>query len=105
MRPENTPVGMKISARPKAYGGGPVRSAPMPKGDRPIVLYPAYFDLGRTRDEGRRVGKKWGVDEAAQPQRHLDEGRLVGFEDVQDNPLDVAQRRMTPRGCVDGDLR
>ena len=34
----------------------------MPKGDRPIVLYPAYFDLGRTRDEGRRVAKKWAVE-------------------------------------------
>ena len=34
----------------------------MPKGDRPIVLYPAYFDLGRTRDRGRRVAKKWAVD-------------------------------------------
>jgi signal recognition particle subunit SRP19 len=34
----------------------------MPKGDRPIVLYPAYFDLGRSRDEGRRVAKKWAVE-------------------------------------------
>ncbi len=34
----------------------------MPKGDRPIVLYPAYFDLARTRDRGRRVAKKWAVD-------------------------------------------
>ncbi len=36
--------------------------AAMPKGDRPIVLYPAYFDLGRTRARGRRVAKKWAVD-------------------------------------------
>ena len=34
----------------------------MPKGDRPIVLYPAYFDLGRTRDQGRRVAKRWAVE-------------------------------------------
>lgn len=34
----------------------------MPKGDRPIVLYPAYFDLSRSRDEGRRIAKKWAVE-------------------------------------------
>jgi len=34
----------------------------MAKEDRPIVLYPAYFDLGRTRDQGRRVAKRWAVD-------------------------------------------
>lgn len=34
----------------------------MPKGDKPIVLYPAYFDLGRSRDRGRRVAKKWAVE-------------------------------------------
>ena len=34
----------------------------MPKGDRPIVLYPAYFDLGRSRDAGRRVARRWAVD-------------------------------------------
>lgn len=34
----------------------------MPKRDRPIVLYPAYFDLGRTRTDGRRVAKKWAVE-------------------------------------------
>ena len=30
--------------------------------DRPIVLYPAYFDLKRTRQEGRRVPKSLAVD-------------------------------------------
>lgn len=35
---------------------------PMPKGDRPIVLYPAYFDAVRTRASGRRVAKKWAVE-------------------------------------------
>ena len=30
--------------------------------DRPIVLYPAYFDLGRSRDGGRRVPKKLAVE-------------------------------------------
>ena len=34
----------------------------MPKGNRPIVLYPAYFDLGRSRAAGRRVAKKWAVE-------------------------------------------
>lgn len=34
----------------------------VPKGDRPIVLYPAYFDLSRSRDAGRRVAKRWAVD-------------------------------------------
>lgn len=34
----------------------------MPKGDRPIVLYPAYFDLGRSREQGRRVAKRWAVE-------------------------------------------
>ena len=34
----------------------------MPKRDRPIVLYPAYFDLGRTRASGRRIAKKWAVE-------------------------------------------
>ena len=33
----------------------------MPK-DGPVVLYPAYFDLGRSREEGRRVAKKLSVD-------------------------------------------
>lgn len=30
--------------------------------DRPIVLYPAYFDLKRSREEGRRVPKALAVD-------------------------------------------
>src|SRR2546427_10297892 len=30
--------------------------------DRPIVLYPAYFALKRTRQEGRRVPKSLAVD-------------------------------------------
>ncbi|HEY5606609.1 MAG TPA: signal recognition particle subunit SRP19/SEC65 family protein [Thermoplasmata archaeon] len=34
----------------------------MPKGDRPIVLYPAYFDLGRSREDGRRVAKKFAIE-------------------------------------------
>ena len=34
----------------------------VPKRDRPIVLYPAYFDLGRTRADGRRIAKKWAVE-------------------------------------------
>ena len=34
----------------------------MPKGDRPIVLYPAYFDLGRSREDGRRVARKFAIE-------------------------------------------
>lgn len=34
----------------------------MPKGDRPIVLYPAYFDIARSREQGRRVAKRWAVE-------------------------------------------
>src|SRR5690348_3062411 len=70
IRPGNGPVraasGMKISnrlcGRPNPYGGPGIRAGSMPKGDRPIVLYPAYFDLGRTRDQGRRVAKRWAVE-------------------------------------------
>jgi len=47
---------------------GPQRIYPAPfsaRGmaeDRPIVLYPAYFDLKRTRVEGRRVPKGLAVE-------------------------------------------
>lgn len=34
----------------------------MAKKERPIILYPAYFDLGRSRADGRRVAKKWAVE-------------------------------------------
>ncbi len=30
--------------------------------DRPVVLYPAYFDLRRSREEGRRVPKGLAVE-------------------------------------------
>lgn len=33
----------------------------MAKEKRPIVLYPAYFDAERSRDEGRRVARKIAV--------------------------------------------
>lgn len=33
----------------------------MAKKDKPMVLYPAYFDSGRSRDEGRRVHKNLAV--------------------------------------------
>src|SRR2546427_484543 len=67
IRPESAPVraasGMKISnasrGRPNPYGGAGIRARAMPKGDRPIVLYPAYFDLGRTRGQGPRGAKRW----------------------------------------------
>src|SRR5213080_2173123 len=70
LRPESGPLSaasrMKISNRaqtaPNPYGGPGIRPGSMPKGDRPIVLYPAYFDLGRTRDQGRRAAKRWAVE-------------------------------------------
>src|SRR5205809_634613 len=65
--PESTTSGMKISnrcrGRPNPYGGAGIRAGSMPKGDRPIVLYPAYFDLARTRGQGLSVdpgeGHRW----------------------------------------------
>lgn len=33
----------------------------MAKKDKPIVLYPAYFDLGRSREEGRKVPRNMAV--------------------------------------------
>ncbi len=30
--------------------------------EKPVVLYPAYFDLKRSREEGRRVPKALAVD-------------------------------------------
>ena len=33
----------------------------MAKKDKPMVLYPAYFDSGRSREEGRRVSKSLAV--------------------------------------------
>ena len=34
----------------------------MAKEKRPIVLYPAYFDAERSRDDGRRVARKLAVN-------------------------------------------
>src|SRR3989442_14220009 len=70
LRPESGPLSaasrMKISNRaetaPNPYGGPGIRAGAMPKGERPIVLYPAYFDLGLARAQGRRVPKRWAVD-------------------------------------------
>ncbi len=54
--------GIKVRTVGKSLWRGAVLGAAMPKGDRPVVLYPAYFDLGRTRARGRRVAKKWAVE-------------------------------------------
>src|SRR2546428_7584516 len=75
IRPESGPLSaasrMKISNasadRPNPYGGAGIRARSMPKGDRPIILYPAYFDLGRSRDQGRRVAKRWAVESPTAP--------------------------------------
>src|SRR2546422_11157203 len=96
LRPESGPLSaasrMKISNRaetaPNPYGGPGIRAGSMPKGDRPIVLYPAYFDLGRTRDQGRPVAKRWAAESptaqevpaAAKglgPQPELEDGKAV----------------------------
>src|SRR2546425_11529935 len=76
IRPESAPVraasGMKISnasrGRPNPYGGAGIRAGAMPKGDRPIVLYPPYFDLGRTRDQGRPGAESWAVESPTAPE-------------------------------------
>ncbi|TLZ75400.1 MAG: hypothetical protein E6K14_00990 [Methanobacteriota archaeon] len=86
---------MKISAaqggRPKAYGGVVIPTAPMPKGDRPIVLYPAYFDLGRSRDDGRRVAKRWAV-ESPTVQEIATAAKALGLE-----PRTISRRRSCRR--------
>ena len=43
--------------------------------------------------------------EARQPNRHLNQGRLVGLQHVQHNPLDVGQRAVPPGDGFDGDVR
>ncbi len=53
--------GIKVPSAGNLMSRG-VLGAAVPKGDRPIVLYPAYFDLSRTRTRGRRVAKKWAVE-------------------------------------------
>src|SRR3989454_9542719 len=76
IRPESGPLSaasrMKISNasadRPNPYGGAGIRAGSMPKGDRPIVLYPAYFDLGRSRDQGPRVAKRGGGEYPTAPE-------------------------------------
>src|SRR5213079_603787 len=51
----------------------------MPKEDRPIVLYPAYFDVGRSRHEGRRVAKRWAV-ESPTTQEVASAAKALGLE-------------------------
>src|SRR3989449_10108049 len=74
---------MKISnaygGRPNPYGGAGIRAGSMPKGDRPIVLYPAYFDLGRTRHQGRRVAKR-GAGETPPAQEGTPPAKTLGLQ-------------------------
>src|SRR5881628_347302 len=87
IRPESGPLSaasrMKISNacgdRPNPYGGAGIRPGSMPKGDRPIVLYPAYFDVGRSRHEGRRVAKRWAV-ESPTAQEVASAAKALGLE-------------------------
>lgn len=51
----------------------------MAKGDRPIVLYPAYFDLDRSRDQGRRVARRWAV-ESPTAQEVASAAKALGLE-------------------------
>ena len=43
--------------------------------------------------------------EARQTNRHLHQGRFVGLQHVQYDPLDVGQRAVTPGDGIDGDVR
>lgn len=43
--------------------------------------------------------------EVRQTNRHLYQGRLVGLQHVQHNPLDVGQRTVTPGDGIDGDVQ
>src|SRR2546422_4672288 len=87
LRPESGPLSaasrMKISNRaqtaPNPYGGPGIRPGSMPKGDRPIVLHPAYFDLGRPRDQGRRVAKPLAV-ESPTAQRGTAPAKALGLQ-------------------------
>jgi len=45
----------------ETYLGGAPLGRPMAE-ERPVVLYPAYFDLRRSRQEGRRVPKGLAVE-------------------------------------------
>lgn len=47
---------------PETLMGRAPYTSPVAKKERPIILYPAYFDLGRSRTDGRRVAKKWAVE-------------------------------------------
>jgi len=73
---------MKVSTRregPQNLMMHPPLRRPMPKGDRPIVLYPAYFDLGRSRDGGRRVAKKIAI-ESPSVQEIASAAKALGLE-------------------------
>ena len=37
-------------------------AAPMAKKDRPLVLWPLYFDARRSREDGRRVPRRLAID-------------------------------------------
>jgi len=43
--------------------------------------------------------------EARQPNRHLDQGRLVRFQHVQYNSFDIGQRMDTQEDGIDGNVR
>ena len=55
----------------------------MAKKDKPVVLYHAYFDSGRSRDEGRRVPKSLAVPSPKVEELH-EAARALGLQSVID---------------------
>ena len=55
----------------------------MAKKDRPLVLYPAYFDSGRSRDEGRRVPRNLAISSPKVEEIHA-AARSLGLQSMID---------------------
>lgn len=55
----------------------------MAKKDKPIVLYPAYFDSGRSRDGGRRVPRNLAVSSPKVEEVHS-AAKALGLQSVID---------------------
>ena len=50
-----------MATRGKIHVSGSAHARALAKEKRPIVLYPAYFDAERSREDGRRVARKIAV--------------------------------------------
>ena len=55
----------------------------MAKKDKPLVLYPVYFDSGHSRDEGRRVPKNLAMPSPKVEEVHA-AARALGLQSVID---------------------